>query len=59
MSKDQRMLTKGVHFHLYVAFMIISMPCMIQLKPNSCVEQLIVSDLIYGDLYHTRACSHI
>ena len=49
-SKDQRMLPKGVHFHLYVAFMTIYMQYMIKVKIHTCVKQVIVSDLsVCGD----------
>ena len=43
---NQRMLTKGVLFHFYLAFMTIYMVWMIKVKTHSCVEQLFVSDLV-------------
>ena len=47
---------KGVHNHRYLAFITIYRQCMINRKPHSYVEELIVSNLVVcGDSYHNRA----
>ena len=46
-------------FPLYLAFMTSSMQeyIMIKVKPHECLEWLIVSDRLWGLIYHTRAQS--
>ena len=40
--KNERMLIKGVHFHLYLPVMTIYMLVMITVRPQSNMEQVIV-----------------